>query len=72
MMLGWVVLGGEVGGVGGVREKVKKQRGVGKGLGPWGAMRAAWEFLAHTDFETTPVFLATSGENIVSTRLLCR
>ncbi|KAK8853038.1 hypothetical protein IAR55_003739 [Kwoniella newhampshirensis] len=62
MILGWVVDGGEVGGVGGSREKVKKVRGVGKGLGHWGALRAAWEFLAHTDFEQTPVFIDRTTE----------
>nr|XP_031858971.1 uncharacterized protein CI109_005639 [Kwoniella shandongensis]KAA5526043.1 hypothetical protein CI109_005639 [Kwoniella shandongensis] len=63
LALGWVVDGGEVGGVGGSREKVKKIRGVGKGLGHWGALRAAWEFLAHTDFEATPVFMHQTAED---------
>ncbi|WVW85925.1 hypothetical protein I302_107963 [Kwoniella bestiolae CBS 10118] len=65
MLLGWVVDGGEVGGIGGVREKVKKVRGVGKGLGHWGALRAAWEFLTHTDFTSTPVFINTNSEDII-------
>ncbi|OCF40806.1 hypothetical protein I317_05418 [Kwoniella heveanensis CBS 569] len=66
MVLGWVVDGGEVGGAGGVRDRLKKVRGVGKGLGHWGALRAAWEFLAHTDFECTPVFLTPSTEDTIS------
>ncbi|WWD03397.1 hypothetical protein V865_001449 [Kwoniella europaea PYCC6329] len=66
MLLGWVVGGGEVGGVGGVREKVKKVRGVGKGLGHWGAIRAAWEFLAHTDFTQTPIFINTSSDDTIA------
>lgn len=45
MILGWVINGGWVGGVGGNREKVKKVVGVGRGLGAWAALRAAWEFL---------------------------
>lgn len=45
MVLGWIVDGGEIGGAGGVRESVKKARGLGRGLGYWGYMRAAWEFL---------------------------
>ncbi|WWC91505.1 uncharacterized protein L201_006451 [Kwoniella dendrophila CBS 6074] len=56
MVLGWVVDGGDIGGASGSREKIKKIRGVGKGLGHWGALRAAWEFLAQTDFSQTPVF----------------
>ncbi|WVR00376.1 hypothetical protein IAU59_007519 [Kwoniella sp. CBS 9459] len=63
MVLGWVVDGGEVGGAGGVRDRFKKVRGVGKGLGHWGALRAAWEFLAHTDFEQTTVFINPSTED---------
>lgn len=39
MILGWVVDGGEVG------KKGIKRRGLGKGLGYWGALRAGWEFL---------------------------
>ncbi|WWC64350.1 uncharacterized protein I303_106960 [Kwoniella dejecticola CBS 10117] len=65
MLLGWVVDGGETGGAGGVREKVKKVRGVGKGLGHWGALRAAWEFLAQTDFRQTPVFINSISEEPV-------
>ena len=45
MILEWVVDGGEVGGMGGERCKVKKVRGLGKSLGYWGLMRAAWELL---------------------------
>lgn len=45
MVLGWVINGGWVGGVGGKREQVKKVAGVGRSLGAWGALRAAWEFL---------------------------
>ncbi|WVF73208.1 hypothetical protein IAT40_008027 [Kwoniella sp. CBS 6097] len=72
MVLGWVVDGGEVGGAGGVRDRVKKVRGVGKGLGHWGALRAAWEFLAHTDFESTPVFLTFSTEDVISSHEVTR
>ncbi|TXT04376.1 hypothetical protein VHUM_04143 [Vanrija humicola] len=61
MLLGWVVDGAEVGGKGGDRAATKRTRGLGKGLGAWGALRAAWELLAHTDFEKTPVFL--TGES---------
>jgi U3 small nucleolar RNA-associated protein 22 len=39
MVLGWVTNGGEVG------TKGIKRRGLGKGLGYWGALRAGWEFL---------------------------
>jgi U3 small nucleolar RNA-associated protein 22 len=39
MVLGWVTNGGEVG------PKGIKRRGLGKGLGYWGALRAGWEFL---------------------------
>jgi len=45
MLLGWVVEGGELGGVGDIRNQTRKVRGLGKGLGYWGALRAAWEFL---------------------------
>ena len=45
MVLGWVVEGGEIGGQGGDRTRTKRMRGLGKGLGYWGALRAAWEFL---------------------------
>lgn len=45
MVLGWVINGGWLGGVGGKREQVKKVAGVGRSLGAWGALRAAWEFL---------------------------
>ncbi|WWC71798.1 uncharacterized protein I206_105757 [Kwoniella pini CBS 10737] len=65
MLLGWVVDGGQVGGGGGVRERIKKVRGVGKGLGHWGALRAAWEFLAQTDFDQTPVFIKTVNEDAI-------
>ncbi|WVQ73182.1 hypothetical protein IAR50_002746 [Cryptococcus sp. DSM 104548] len=61
ILLGWVVNGGWIGGAGGKREKVKRVVGLGKSLGPWGTMRAAWEFLAHTDFHATPVFLHQPG-----------
>lgn len=64
MLLGWVVEGGEVGGVGGERGATKRARGLGHGLGAWGALRAAWEFLAHTDFDATPVFMAGSTDGI--------
>ncbi|OWT39986.1 U3 small nucleolar RNA-associated protein 22 [Cryptococcus neoformans Bt1] len=57
MVLGWVINGGWLGGVSGKREQMKKVAGVGRGLGAWGALRAAWEFLAHTDFKQTPIFL---------------
>ena len=39
MVLGWVISGGEIG------SKGLKRRGLGKGLGYWGALRAGWEFL---------------------------
>jgi U3 small nucleolar RNA-associated protein 22 len=39
MVLGWVINGGEIG------SKGLKRRGLGKGLGYWGALRAGWEFL---------------------------
>lgn len=45
MVLGWVINGGWLGGVSGKREQMKKVAGVGRGLGAWGALRAAWEFL---------------------------
>lgn len=67
MVLGWVINGGEVG------VKGIKRRGLGKGLGYWGALRAGWEFLgtppreleevwitnciAQTDFAQEPVFM---------------
>lgn len=62
MLLGWVVNGGEVGGKGGDRAATKRVRGLGRSLGPWGALRAAWEFLANTDFEATPVFMASEQQ----------
>lgn len=64
MLLGWVVYGGDVGGKGGDRAATKRNRGLGKGLGAWGALRAAWEFLANTDFEATPIFMANDGNAI--------
>ncbi|WVR07861.1 hypothetical protein IAU60_004904 [Kwoniella sp. DSM 27419] len=57
MLLAWVVDGGERG--------AKKVRGPGKGVGHWGAMRAAWELLAHTDFEQTPVSLARDDQVVI-------
>lgn len=45
MALGWVAHGGEVDGVGGQREKTRRKDGLGYGLGHWGALRAAWQFL---------------------------
>ena len=32
-------------------------KGLGKGLGYWGSLRAVWEFLARTDFTATPIFV---------------
>ncbi|WVQ80672.1 hypothetical protein IAT38_002777 [Cryptococcus sp. DSM 104549] len=64
LVLGWVVDGSMIGGAGGKREKVKKVAGLGKGLGHWGALRAAWEFLAHTNFNDTPVFMSTSDSGL--------
>ncbi|BEJ17027.1 hypothetical protein CspHIS471_0604280 [Cutaneotrichosporon sp. HIS471] len=63
MLLTWVVQGADVGGKGGSRVATKRVRGLGKGLGAWGALRAVWEMLANTDFEATPVFIA--GEQAV-------
>lgn len=62
MLLGWVVDGGLLGGKGEDRAATKRARGLGKGLGAWGALRAAWEFLAHTDFEASPVFMAEEAD----------
>lgn len=45
MALGYVVDGAEIGGVSGVREKTKRMKGLGRGLGSWGFLRAVWEFL---------------------------
>ncbi len=80
-LLGWVVEGGDIGGAGGVRDRTKRVRGLGKGLGYWGAIRAAWEFLgqrgylpihipssrntAHTNFDKTSVFLSSSSGSTV-------
>ncbi|GMK59457.1 hypothetical protein CspeluHIS016_0800630 [Cutaneotrichosporon spelunceum] len=58
MLLTWAVEGADVGGKGGSRAATKRMRGLGKGLGAWGALRAVWEMLAHTDFDATPVFIA--------------
>jgi U3 small nucleolar RNA-associated protein 22 len=44
MVLGWIISGGEVG------VKGIKRRGLGKGLGHWGALRAGWEFLGMSKF----------------------
>jgi U3 small nucleolar RNA-associated protein 22 len=66
MILGWIVNGGDVG-VKGDRSATKRTRGLGKGLGAWGALRAAWEFLANTDFAGTPVFMANEGDAIPHT-----
>lgn len=63
MLLTWVVEGADIGGRGGDRASTKRQRGLGRGLGAWGALRAAWEMLANTDFDATPVFIA--GEQAV-------
>jgi U3 small nucleolar RNA-associated protein 22 len=63
MLLTWVVEGADIGGKGGSRAATKRVRGLGKGLGAWGALRAVWEMLANTDFEATPVFIA--GEQAV-------
>lgn len=49
MVLSWVIEGGEIG-VEGNRGKAKKYRGLGKGLGHWPALRAAWEFLGEYIF----------------------
>lgn len=57
MLLGWIVDGGRIGGQGGVRERTKEVKGLGKGLGYWGSLRAVWEFLARTDFTATPIFV---------------
>lgn len=48
LLLGWVVEGGEVGGQSGDRAKTKKVKGLGRGLGYWGIVRAAWEFLGES------------------------
>lgn len=64
MILGWVVEGGDVGGASGERTNFKSSRGLGKSLGSWQAVRAAWEFLANTDFAKSPVFLGKSDETI--------
>jgi len=73
MVLGWVINGGEVG------AKGIKRRGLGKGLGYWGALRAGWEFLgmsaiftmgrkadctAQTDFAQGPVFMACEDPTV--------
>jgi hypothetical protein len=74
MVLGWVINGGEVG------IKGIKRRGLGKGLGYWGAIRAGWEFLgtppitsscervadwlAQTDFAQEPVFMACEDPTV--------
>ncbi|RXK39464.1 hypothetical protein M231_03297 [Tremella mesenterica] len=65
VLLGWIVNGGEIGGQGGQREKTRKYKGLGKGLHHWEALRAAWEFIASTDFEKTPVFCATEVESSI-------
>lgn len=56
MLLGWVVDGAEIGGI-----KPRRQRGLGKALPAWGALRAAWENLANTDFKESPVFLGEAN-----------
>lgn len=63
MLLTWVVDGADIGGKGGSRAATRRVRGLGKGLGAWGALRAVWEMLANTDFNATPVFIA--GEQAV-------
>ncbi|ORY28154.1 Nrap protein [Naematelia encephala] len=67
-LLTWVVDGAEVGGVGGARDKVRRVRGLGRTLGHWGALRAAWELLAHGDFVKSPVFLSASGDPAIPYR----
>ncbi|CAK9784420.1 Nrap protein, partial [Cutaneotrichosporon oleaginosum] len=62
MLLTWAVEGADIGGKGS-RATTKRARGLGKGLGAWGALRAVWELLANTDFAATPVFIA--GEQAV-------
>jgi U3 small nucleolar RNA-associated protein 22 len=71
MLLGYIVEGGEIGGQGGVRERTKPAKGLGKGLGYWGALRAVWEFLARTDFTTTPVYIG-AGESIINKADFCK
>lgn len=43
MLLGWVVYGGET--TVGKENNLKSISGLGKSLGYWSAIRAAWEFL---------------------------
>ena len=61
MLLGWVIEGGELGGVGGIKDRTKKMRGLGTGLGYWGAMRAAWEFLGELASQTFANEVSTYG-----------
>lgn len=70
MLLNWVVNGGEIGGKGGERTATKRVRGLGRSLGPWGALRAAWEFLANTDFEASPVFLDSDDQLVPKTEFI--
>nr|ODN99927.1 hypothetical protein L204_02372 [Cryptococcus depauperatus CBS 7855] len=57
LILQWVTNGGWIGGVGGKRGSIHKVNGLGIGLSVWAILRATWEFLAHTDFRSTPIFL---------------
>jgi hypothetical protein len=78
MILGFVVNGGEQGGIGGRRETLKARKGVGHGLTDWQLLRAGWELLgescfiavvgltipAETDFEQAPTFSRSQSAGV--------
>lgn len=56
-VLAFIIEGGDVGGANGKRAETKPKKGLGRGLSEWQLLRAAWEFLASTDFAQTAVFV---------------
>lgn len=78
MVLGFVVNGGEQGGIAGRRETLKARKGVGHGLTDWQLLRAGWEFLgecncfyiakltliAETNFEQVPTFSKSQSAGV--------
>lgn len=51
LLLGWVVNGCDIGGQSGDAARTKKVKGLGRGLGHWGALRAAWESLGELGYQ---------------------
>lgn len=58
-ILGFIIEGGEIGGVGKEKTMNRAKKGLGRGLSEWQLLRAGWEFLASTDFSQTAVYIKT-------------